>query len=261
MLRPLLAVCLASLPFAARAGPAGPEDVLAQVPAPLREQWDRRAASVDQMTRDLEARRSAWALERARTAAEAARRDLEDTRVEAANLAGRARADLQRVAMVEADARIEVDTARLEERCADDALREARGHGRTGVREARTALAEARDRVREARREGADVRESTRRAEDRAKRQLRVAERAVVEAKEALNAVGTIGGSPHRRPTATELALLEARRDLAAAELERDRAAVLAQLGAKLELEVYEDAVDAARAAIEAAARSGAPST
>lgn len=256
MLRPLLVACLASLPLAARAGPPIPEDALAQVPAPLLAQWDRRAAAVDQMTRDLEARRSAWALDVARTAADAARRDLEDTRTEAANLAGRARADLQRLAMVEADARIEVDTARLEERCAEGALREA--HGRAEVRAARSALAEARDRLHAARRDRAAL--STDRAERRAKRQLRVAERAVADAKEALNAVGSVG-SPYRRTAAPDLGLLEARRDLAAAELERDRAAVLAQLGAELELEEYEDAVDAARAAIEAVARSAAPST
>jgi hypothetical protein len=228
-----------------------PSQALAVIPDGVLDEWRAREEQIAEMTREIEAARSALALQASVDAATAARRDLRAALDEAMNVGAAARAELQVARLGPVEARIGLDLARLEERHARDAVRAARDlRGRRAVREARAGLAEAREDRVDASWELAAARVDATRAERTAGHDLAVADEAIGSARRALNEVGAVvRGVRGRRITAGEIRLLEARRDVALAELAHEQARVAIAGGARIRIRPFLDQLDEARAA------------
>jgi hypothetical protein len=257
---PTVALALALFAPAAALGgePAVPQEALALVPEPIRAEWRARAAEVEAMSREVVAAKDALARQASVDAAAAARRDLRAALDAARSVGDSARAQLQAARLAPVEARITLDLARLAERRARDDLRAARGgHGRKLVRDARARLDEARETRIDASWALADATFDSARTGRAAGHEVAVADDAVALARRALNEVGpVVRGAGRQRVTPGQIAVLEAQRDVALAQLEYDRARVAIASGARMRIKPYLQALDAARQA-ERLAREG----
>jgi hypothetical protein len=229
--------------------PRVPDEVLSRVPADVRDGWRRQDEDLARLTRELEAARSTRALADSLRAVDAARHDLRATLSVATNLRSQARSALETVRLERVDDRIRLDRAKLEERLATDDLRAAKKDGgRFAVREARALRREARDRRKEEKDALVEARRDRKRTERAAREQLAVAEDGMARAQTALQdpSLASLGRS-RRSVSEAELALLEARRDLAEAELEHERAIAVVESGGRLRLRPFEESLEEAR--------------
>lgn len=230
-------------------GPTVPDDTLTEVPAAVRDGWRQQEEVIAQLDRELDIARSTLSLAASLDTVDAARRDLRAALTVASNLEIEARSTLEAVRLERIEARIRLDRTKLDQRLAGNAVQLAHRYPvRSEIRETRAHRRDARDQRREARAVVVAVTEAAVWTERTARDQLAVAEDAKQSAQNALNDMGAF--STHRpRITAGDIVLLEARRDLAFAELEHDRAVAAVASGSRLVLAPFEDALDEARAA------------